>query len=275
MRIHHTIADFRAARARLGRTAFVPTMGNLHEGHIALMRQAADAADAVTASVFVNRLQFGPSDDFDRYPRTLADDAEKLEQAGVTDLFAPDEAEMYPAPQTYTVEPYIQHVNILDGEFRPGHFGGVTTVVMKLLNIARPEVAVFGKKDYQQLMVLSNMVDQFAMPVRILAGETVRASDGLALSSRNGYLSDHERAKAPMLYRLLGNIRDSVAGGQHDFDTLQAKAMDELTTSGWQPDYVEIRRRSDLQKPEASDEKLVVLAAAKIGSTRLIDNLEI
>lgn len=275
MQIHHTIESLRSARAQAGRAAFVPTMGNLHEGHIALMRQARAHADCVIASIFVNRLQFGAGEDFDHYPRTFAADCEKLEAAGVAHLFAPDEQVMYPQPQRYHVEPAPAQVSILEGEFRPGHFRGVATVVMKLLNIVQPDVALFGKKDYQQLMVLSNMVREMAMPVEVLPGDTVRADDGLALSSRNGYLSAEERRRAPLLHRLLCRIRDAVRSGDHDLLKLETEAMAELEAAGWQPDYIAVRRRADLQPPVHLDDALVVLAAARLGKTRLIDNLEI
>ena len=275
MQIHETIDSLRAMRAGAGRVAFVPTMGNLHEGHIALMRQARDHAGCVVASIFVNRLQFGAGEDFERYPRTFAADCEKLAAAGVEHLFAPDETVMYPQPQRYHVDPPHEQVAILEGEFRAGHFRGVATVVMKLLNIVQPEVALFGKKDYQQLMVLSNMVREMAMPIEVLPGETVRAEDGLALSSRNGYLSADERARAPLLYRLLNRIRDAVNAGDHDLLKLETDAMAELSAAGWAPDYIAVRRRADLQPPVHMDDPLVVLAAAKLGRTRLIDNLEI
>lgn len=275
MQIHHTIASLRAARSQAGRVALVPTMGNLHDGHIALMRQAGQHADCVIASIFVNRLQFGPNEDFDKYPRTLQADCERLEAAGVKHLFAPDETEMYPQPQRYHVDPAPAQVSILDGEFRPGHFRGVATVVLKLLNIVQPDVALFGKKDYQQLMVLSNMVREFAMPIEVLPGDTVRAADGLALSSRNGYLSAGERTEAPRLYALLSRIRDAVRAGDHDFLKLETEAMAELEACGWAPDYIAIRRQADLQPPVHADDPLVVLAAARLGRTRLIDNLEI
>lgn len=275
MQIHTTIDSLRAARARAGRVALVPTMGNLHDGHITLMRQAGEQADCVIASIFVNRLQFGPSEDFDRYPRTLQADCEKLEAAGVAHLFAPDETVMYPQPQRYHVDPAPAQISILEGEFRPGHFRGVATVVLKLLNIVQPDLALFGKKDYQQLMVLSNMVRELALPVEVLPGETVRADDGLALSSRNGYLSAAERAEAPRLYRHLAAIRDAVRAGDHDFLKLETEAMAALAAHGWAPDYLTIRRRADLQPPAHADDPLVVLAAARLGRTRLIDNLEI
>lgn len=274
MQIHHTIASLRAALTDADRIAFVPTMGNLHDGHIDLMRQARERAGTVVASIFVNRLQFGPKEDFDKYPRTFENDCARLAAAGVDHLFAPDEKEMYPTPQRYHVEPDPAHVNILEGAVRAGHFGGVATVVLKLFNIVQPNVALFGKKDYQQLMVLSNMVRELALPIEIVAGETIRADDGLALSSRNGYLSTAERAEAPRLNRQLAWIREKLAAGEKDFLRLETEAMAELAAHGWHPDYIAIRRRSDLQPPQG-DESLVVLAAAKLGNTRLIDNLEI
>ena len=275
MQIHTTIESLRAARAGAGKVAFVPTMGNLHEGHIALMRQAGARADAVIASIFVNRLQFGPGEDFDKYPRTLAADCAMLEAAGVAHLFAPDETVLYPVPQRYHVEPAPAHISVLEGECRPGHFRGVATVVLKLLNIVQPDVALFGKKDYQQLMVLSNMVRELAVPVEVLPGETVRAADGLALSSRNGYLTPDERAEAPRLYRRLAAIRDAVLAGDREFLKLETQAVADLAAHGWNPDYITVRRRVDLQPPTHADRLLVVLAAAKLGRTRLIDNLEI
>ena len=276
MQLHTTIESIRAARRAAGdRVALVPTMGNLHDGHITLMRQAGDNANAVIASIFVNRLQFGPGEDFSKYPRTLEADCERLAAAGVSHVFAPDEALMYPEPQNYHVDPAPAQISILEGEFRPGHFRGVATVVLKLLNIVQPDIALFGKKDYQQLMVLSNMVRQLALPVEVLPGETVRASDGLALSSRNGYLSEAERAEAPRLYRTIKRICDAVRTGDHDFLKLESEAMSELCVHGWQPDYIAVRRRADLQPPVHEDDPLVVLAAARLGNTRLIDNLEI
>ena len=278
MQIHETIAGLRAARAKAGpgkRLALVPTMGNLHEGHIALMTQARDHADQVVATIFVNRLQFRPGEDFEKYPRTFADDCERLAAAGVEHLFAPDDAEMYPQPQTYHVEPPLEQAGILDGEFRPGHFRGVATVVMKLFQIAQPDVALFGKKDYQQLMVIRNMVREFDLPIEIIGGETVRAADGLALSSRNGYLSAAERAEAPRLSRVLTKVIDAVRGGARDFTLLEQGAISELRANGWVPDYVALRKKLDLQLPSAHDSGLVVLAAARLGSTRLIDNLEV
>jgi pantoate--beta-alanine ligase len=275
MEIHTTIAGLRAALQGAGRIAFVPTMGNLHEGHIALMRQAGPLGDCVVSSLFVNRLQFGPKEDFDKYPRTFEADCEKMEAAGVAHLFAPDEQEMYPSPQTYFVAPDPAQADILEGEFRPGFFRGVATVVMKLFSIVQPQVAVFGKKDYQQLMIIRNLVRAFALPIEIVAGETVRAGDGLALSSRNGYLSAAERAEAPRLYRALEAIRQAIQGGERDLARLEAEAMAELRAHGWIPQYVAVRKQLDLQLPAAHDSGLVVLGAALLGSTRLIDNLEV
>ncbi|MDK9714146.1 MAG: pantoate--beta-alanine ligase [Sulfuritalea sp.] len=275
MRIHETIASLRAARRRDGRVALVPTMGNLHDGHIALMTQARDNADQVIATIFVNRLQFRPGEDFEKYPRTFVADCERLAAAGVDDLFAPQEAEMYPQPQTYQVEPPPEQAGILDGEFRPGHFRGVATVVMKLFQIAQPDVALFGKKDYQQLMVIRNMVREFNLPIDIIGGETVRAADGLALSSRNGYLSAAERAEAPHLFRVLTKVVEAVRAGERNLTLLEQGAISELQASGWITDYVALRKKLDLQLPSAHDSGLVVLAAARLGSTRLIDNLEV
>jgi pantoate--beta-alanine ligase len=261
------------------RTAFVPTMGNLHDGHLSLMKLARRHGDPVVASIFVNRLQFGPNEDFDRYPRTFQADVEKLEKEGVYILFAPTEKDLYPEPQEFRVRPPDDLGNTLEGEFRPGFFTGVTTVVLKLFSCVQPSVAVFGKKDYQQLMIVRNMSKQFALPTEIVAAETYRADDGLALSSRNMYLSGAERAEAPALFKSLNAVADEVRGGHLDIFELEHKAMAELTGRGWQPDYVSIRKQSNLQPPSAGDmaqgEKLVVLAAAKLGTTRLIDNLEI
>jgi pantoate--beta-alanine ligase len=275
MQIHSSIPELRAALRQHQRVAFVPTMGNLHAGHIALMSEARSHGATVVASIFVNRLQFGPNDDFDRYPRTFQADCELLAAAGVDLLFAPSEAELYPEPQQYHVDPPgIQHQ--LDGEFRPGHFRGVATVVLKLFNIVQPQVALFGKKDYQQLMVLRNMTRQLALPVDIVGGETIRADDGLALSSRNAYLSARERAEAPRLYRLLQRISAAVRAGERDFTRLEREATDELDRNGWKTDYVAVRRQSDLQVPEdVVEQSLVVLAASRLGAARLIDNVEI
>jgi pantoate--beta-alanine ligase len=275
MQILHTVAATRAALANARRIVFVPTMGNLHEGHIALMRQARQHGDCVVASIFVNRLQFRPGEDFDKYPRTFAADCEKLGAAGVDYLFAPSEEELYPEPQRYVIEPPVDHANILEGEFRPGHFRGVATVVMKLFAIVQPQAALFGKKDFQQFMVLSAMVREFALPIEVIPGETVRAPDGLALSSRNGYLSAAERAEAPRLHRLLSQIVAAIRAGNHDYASLTGAAQAELQSNGWLPDYVAVRQKFDLQCPAAQESALVVLAAARLGNTRLIDNLEV
>lgn len=277
MQIHHTIAGVRNALKDSGRIVFVPTMGNLHDGHITLMKKARAHGDTVVASIFVNRLQFRPGEDFEKYPRTLEADCHKLIAAGVDHLFAPSEEELYPTPQRYYVEPPAEHANILEGKFRPGHFRGVATVVMKLFAIVQPQAALFGKKDYQQFLVLSAMVREFALPIEVIPGETVRAEDGLALSSRNGYLSAQERAEAPRLYRCLSEVARAVREGRRDFATLEAQAINELRAHGWAPDYVAVRNRLDLQSPPTDGPMppLVVLAAARLGTTRLIDNLEI
>jgi pantoate--beta-alanine ligase len=274
MHIFSNIPDLRAALETRSRIAFVPTMGNLHDGHISLMTQARAHGDTVVASIFVNRLQFGPNEDFDKYPRTFEADCDKLAAAGVDVLFAPTEADLYPEPQEYTVEPPdIQHM--LDGEFRPGHFRGVATVVLKLFNIVQPQVALFGKKDYQQLMVIRNMARQLALPIQIIGGETVRADDGLALSSRNGYLSATERTEAPRLHRLLVQIRDSLRTGNTAYAELERAATAELDQAGWKTDYVAVRQQSDLKPPSGTKRALVVLAASRLGNTRLIDNIEV
>ena len=274
MQIHSSIADLRAALKGRGRVVFVPTMGNLHAGHISLMSQARAHGDCVVASIFVNRIQFGPNEDFDKYPRTLQADSEKLAAAGVDVLFAPSEADLYPEAQEYFVEPpAIQ--NILDGEFRPGHFRGVATVVLKLFNIVQPQAALFGKKDYQQLMVIRNMTRQLALPIEIIGGETVRGEDGLALSSRNGYLTAEQRREAPRLYRLLNTIRDAIHSGESDIAKLENTAIATLAAAGWNTDYVAVRQQSDLAMPKGVNAPLVVLAASRLGTTRLIDNIEI
>ena len=273
----HTIAALRAALPVPGACVFVPTMGNLHEGHLALVRLAAAHGLPVVASVFVNRLQFAPHEDFDRYPRTLARDCELLQSAGCSIVFAPDEAEMYPEPQGYRVQPDPAIADILEGHFRPGFFTGVCTVVLKLFGAVQPRIAVFGKKDYQQLMVIRRMVDQFALPIDIEGGETTRAADGLALSSRNGYLSVAERAQAVELSQALATLARQFTQGSTPLATLEARACQHLTERGWQPDYLTVRRRSDLGIPAddaARSGEWVALGAARLGATRLIDNLE-
>jgi pantoate--beta-alanine ligase len=279
MKIISSIDELRDQLRGQLRTAFVPTMGNLHEGHLSLMRLARRHGDPVVASIFVNRLQFGPNEDFEKYPRTFADDIEKLEKEGVYVLFAPTERDLYPEPQEFRVQPPSDLGNILEGEFRPGFFNGVTTVVLKLFSCVQPSVAVFGKKDYQQLMIIRNMTRQFALPTEIIAAETWRADDGLALSSRNTYLSASERSEAPTLYAELQAVAQAVRDGNLDVSMLEKKSMQRLASRGWNPDYVSIRKRINLQPPSADDlaqnEPLIVLTAAKLGATRLIDNLEI
>jgi pantoate--beta-alanine ligase len=275
MQIHAAIASLRGSLKTAGRVALVPTMGNLHAGHIALMEQARDHGDAVVATIFVNRLQFRPGEDFDKYPRTFQADCDKLSAAGVDHLFAPGESEIYPQPQGYHVEPPPEQADILEGKFRPGHFRGMATVVMKLFQIVQPQVALFGKKDYQQLMVLRNMVRELNLPIEIVPGETVRAGDGLALSSRNGFLSEGERQEAPRLYRAITKVLEAIRAGNRDFTGLERQSMAELAAHGWIPDYVAVRKSIDLQLPAAHESGLVVLAAAQLGSTRLIDNREV
>jgi len=274
MQVIDTVSALRERLRDERRVVFVPTMGNLHEGHLDLMRIGRSHAGCLVSSLFVNRLQFGPNEDFDRYPRTFAADRDKLAACGVDVLFAPPEQEMYPEPQSYFVEPPALGSQ-LEGEFRPGFFRGVATVVLKLFGIVAPHVAVFGKKDYQQLMVVRGMVRQFGLPIEIVAGETVRASDGLALSSRNGYLSAQERNEAPRLHRSLCDLRDRLLAGDRNFAELESDSVMKLTKNGWVVDYVAVRKQSDLQSPRIFDRDLVVLAAARLGTTRLIDNIEV
>ena len=274
MKIIHTIAELRAWRKTAGSVAFVPTMGNLHAGHLALVAQARAAAEHVVVSVFVNRLQFGQGEDFDQYPRTLEEDAAKLRDAGVSVLFAPNEQELYPrVRQDYQVEPPNLQ-NELCGQFRPNHFRGVATVVCKLFNIVQPDAACFGKKDYQQLAIIQGMTDDLNIPVRIIPVDTGRAEDGLALSSRNQYLSAEERREAPRLFRELQAVAQAVQAGNRDYAALQNTAAHHLQQHGWQVDYVEIRTQGSLHIARLGDTQLVVLAAARLGKTRLIDNLE-
>jgi len=274
MKIFHTIAELRKHLASFKHPAFVPTMGNLHEGHLALVRQAKPLGDVTVVSIFVNRLQFLPHEDFDTYPRTWESDCAKLQAAGCDVVFAPNEKELYPEPQTFKVHPPAEVADILEGFFRPGFFIGVSTVVMKLFACVQPRVAVFGKKDYQQLMVIRRMVQQFALPIEIVGGDITRSDDGLALSSRNGYLSASERAQSVQLSQALKAMASALKGDSTDMAALEAQAMQTLTAQGWQPDYMVVRRRHDLQAPTPGD-ALVVLGAAKIGATRLIDNLEV
>ena len=282
MRIARSLPELRALLAHSQCPAFVPTMGNLHAGHIRLVDIARPLGDCTVASIFVNRLQFLPHEDFDSYPRTWEADCAKLEAAGCDVLFAPRESDLYPTPQTVKVQADPALGDILEGEFRPGFFTGVSTVVMKLFMSVfagkATGVAVFGKKDYQQLMVIRQMVLQLALPIEVVGAETCRADDGLALSSRNGYLSDLERTEAAQLALALRALGRDALAAAHALPTqraaLEAKAMDGLKQRGWVPDYLTVRRRHDLQAPQAGD-ALVVLGAAKLGATRLIDNLEI
>jgi pantoate--beta-alanine ligase len=283
MQIVHTIAELRQQLSGFKRPAFVPTMGNLHDGHIALVKQARTLGDVTVSSIFVNRLQFAPNEDFDSYPRTLDADAQRLEAAGCNLLFAPREKELYPQPQTYKVHPASELSDILEGHFRPGFFIGVSTVVLKLFSCVFAGmpggVAAFGKKDYQQVLVVQRMVQQLALPIEIIAGETQRAADGLALSSRNSYLSATERVEAVQLLIALKALGQAAKGARlAQLPELEAAAMQTLARRGWKPDYLSVRRRSDLLLPQTealASDPLVVLGAAKLGMTRLIDNIEI
>lgn len=281
MFIAHTIEELRAHLSAYQHPAFVPTMGNLHAGHLALVRQAKPLGDVTVASIFVNRLQFLPHEDFDSYPRTWDSDCAQLRAAGCDVLFAPNEKELYPEAQTYKIQPPAGLADLLEGQFRPGFFVGVATVVMKMFACVFSEAkgrrtAVFGQKDYQQLMVIRSMVRQFALPIDIVAGPTQRADDGLALSSRNGYLNTQERAEAVQLSATLQRMAAALRAGARDIAALEAQAMDGLRARGWAPDYLVARRRSDLLPPDANDPApLVVLGAARLGQTRLIDNLEV
>ena len=275
MQIIKTIEELRNWRKTVGTVAFVPTMGNLHAGHLALVNVAKQHADTVVVSIFVNPLQFGQGEDFAAYPRTLQADAEKLEKAGVAVLFAPDDKTLYPnTVQSFNVEPSALQ-NELEGKFRPGHFRGVATVVLKLFNIVEPQIACFGKKDFQQLVVIQQMVAELNVNIKIIPVDTGRAEDGLALSSRNGYLTDNERQQAPQLYAVLCEMKNELQQGRRDFSQLEQSAAEKLNAQGWQTDYVEIRRRADLSHARPDDKQLIILAAAKLGKPRLIDNLEV
>jgi pantoate--beta-alanine ligase len=278
MKVVHTIAGLREALGHYKHPAFVPTMGHLHEGHTALVNKAKPLGDVTVASIFVNRLQFAPHEDFDTYPRTLESDCGKLEAAGCDVVFAPSEQELYPEPQTFSVQPPSELADMLEGYFRPGFFTGVCTVVLKLFNCVQPRVAVFGKKDYQQHLVIRRMVQQMALPIDIVAGETLRTSDGLALSSRNVYLSEDQRQEAVQLAMALKSMAASLQKNEQTYEEIEGQALQKLTERGWKPDYLSIRRRHDLQPPRGQKglaEPLVVLGAARLGKTRLIDNLEI
>jgi len=278
MEIVRTAADLSALVEHGQRVAFVPTMGNLHAGHLTLMDIARRHGDVVVASIFVNRLQFGPNEDFDRYPRTFGADVDALNKLGIDVLFAPTEQEMYPTPQVYRVQP-PPIASELEGASRPGFFDGVCTVVLKLFNLVQPDVAVFGKKDRQQLKIVRGMVQQFNLPIQIVPAETVRADDGLALSSRNNYLSSDERKEAPRLYRTLRFIADEIAAGRTDYANLESAGRADLAQHGWKVDYIAVRHGIGLRipHPEGFDNPhvLIVLAAAQLGATRLIDNVDV
>jgi pantoate--beta-alanine ligase len=289
MRIETTIDGMCEALSKQGPIGLVPTMGNLHAGHIALIHEARRRVGpdgTVAASIFVNRLQFGQGEDFDHYPRTFARDVEQLSAAGCDALFAPDETVIYPEPQVFKVVPDPRLASILEGAVRPGHFEGVCTVVLKLFSIIQPDVAVFGKKDYQQLMLIRRMTAQFALPIRIVGHDTVREPDGLAMSSRNGYLSATERGEAIRLNQVLSNFCSEVralrSGGRADGSAiarLETAALDKLAAQGWVPDYLTLRRQIDLMPATdadlGADVPLVTLAAARLGTPRLLDNQEV
>jgi len=273
MALVSSTAELRAALTGQPACTFVPTMGNLHEGHLSLVKQARLTGRPVVVSIFVNPLQFGAGEDFERYPRTLEADCALLD--GHADIvFAPAQEEMYPVPQQFYLTPPDDLANDLCGAYRPGHFRGVATVVMKLFNLVQPAVAIFGKKDYQQLAVIRHMTAQFNLPIEIHGGETIRAEDGLALSSRNGYLSVEERQEAPHLFRTLSNLKGHLEAGHRDFPSLEAAGRESLEAAGWKVDYVAIRR-PDLSQPDSAARQFVVLGAARLGNTRLIDNLEV
>ncbi|MCB4811090.1 pantoate--beta-alanine ligase [Methylovorus menthalis] len=273
MDILHSVTELRARLAGETRISFVPTMGNLHDGHLHLVNLAREHGDCVVVSIFVNPLQFGPNEDLDNYPRTLEQDCARLQAAGADVVFAPSVSEMYPTAQTMTISaPPI--ADSLCGASRPGHFSGVATVVMKLFNLVQPQVAIFGKKDYQQLSVIRALVQQFNLPITIIGGETVREADGLAMSSRNGYLSPAQRQEAKRLHAALQLVKQAIQKGNHDYPAICEQTRQYLTQLGWIVDYIEVRAASTLQPATATDTSLVALAAARLGKTRLIDNLE-
>ncbi|HEY8119056.1 MAG TPA: pantoate--beta-alanine ligase [Methylophilaceae bacterium] len=273
MQVVKTVAELRECLAQENSIAFVPTMGNLHAGHIHLVELAKQQAQCVVVSIFVNPLQFGANEDLANYPRTLAADCEKLKAVGGNIVFTPDEHEMYPVAQTMLIEPPAI-ANELCGASRPGHFSGVATVVLKLFNMVQPSVAVFGKKDFQQLFIIRQLVQQMNLPIRIIAGETMRETDGLAMSSRNGYLNTAQRQAASKLYQVLRQVKQEVTGGRRDFSELEAVAAQTLTEAEWGVDYISVRSALTLAPAHNDDRQLVVLGAAKQGDTRLIDNIE-
>ncbi|MFL6580480.1 MAG: pantoate--beta-alanine ligase [Burkholderiales bacterium] len=274
MEVIKTVAQLRERLRRESQVAVVPTMGNIHDGHLSLVRIARTQAPVTVTTIFVNRLQFGQGEDFEKYPRTLDEDCAKLKAEGNTIVWAPDEKEIYPEPQTFYIDlPKV--ANKLEGRFRPGHFRGMATVVLKLFNTVQPQIAVFGKKDYQQLAIVRQMVKQFALPMNIVPAETVRAEDGLALSSRNRYLSAAERKEAIRLREAILGVRDAILSGDRNFVAMEYAAGALLARHGWQVDYVVVRNQRAILRPDANDKALVVLGAAKLGQTRLIDNIEV
>ena len=274
MEVIRTLAALRGRLKREPLVACVPTMGNIHDGHLSLVRIAKSQAPVTVTTIFVNRLQFGQGEDFEKYPRTFEDDCAKLEAEGNTIVWAPDEKEMYPEPQTFYVDlPKV--ANKLEGRFRPGHFRGMATVVLKLFNSVQPQIAVFGKKDYQQLAIVRQMVEQFALPIKIFPAETVRAEDALALSSRNRYLSAAERKEATRLREAIIGVRDAVLKGDRNFIAMEYAAGALLARHGWNVDYVVVRNQRAVLRPDNNDKALVILGAAKLGQTRLIDNIEV
>jgi pantoate--beta-alanine ligase len=274
MEVIKSVTELRERLKRETQVACIPTMGNIHDGHLSLVRIARGLVPVTITTIFVNRLQFGQGEDFEKYPRTFDEDCAKLKAEGNTIVWAPDEKEMYPEPQTFYVDlPKV--ANKLEGRFRPGHFRGMATVVLKLFHTVRPQIAVFGKKDYQQLAIVRQMVDQFAMPIKIVPAETVRADDGLALSSRNRYLSAEERKEATRLREAILGVRDAILSGDRNFIAMEYAAGALLARHGWNVDYVVVRNQRAVLRPEPQDKALVVLGAAKLGQTRLIDNIEV
>ncbi len=276
----NTIADLREQvrewRMAGERIALVPTMGNLHAGHLTLVREAREMADRVVVSIFVNPLQFGEGEDFSSYPRTMQQDSDALEATGADLLFAPAVDEVYSRPQQLQTKVEVPGLSdILCGASRPGHFVGVATVVCKLFNMVQSDIALFGQKDYQQLMVIRHMVDDLSVPVEIIGVPTVREADGLAMSSRNGYLTAEEREQAPELYRIMLESAKSIESGERDYAKLELQSRQALEKSGFRPDYYYIRRADDLAEPNAADQSLVIVAAAYLGRARLIDNLQV
>jgi pantoate--beta-alanine ligase len=276
-----TVTTIAAVRARVRawhaaglRVGFVPTMGNLHAGHMSLLAAARYRADRVVASIFVNPLQFGPSEDFTRYPRTPAEDARLLVEGHCDLLFTPSVEEIYPDGGTQATLVRVRGLSeILCGEFRPGHFEGVATVVARLFGIVGPEVAVFGEKDYQQFMIVRRMALDLALPLEVIGAPTVRASDGLALSSRNRYLSAEERARAPAIHQALREAAAAIDDGQHDYALLERTGREALERAGMRVDYFSVRAAADLAAPDAQHSDLIVLTAARLGRARLIDNM--